>query len=362
MKSVTSIRREIQSTIGILLVLVMASISAAAADPGAVYPTTSDVSDQKMGSLLFFNYYTSSSCCPSQENTRINLTNTHQSANVMVHLFFVDGTTCSVADSFLPLVRNQTSTFVLSDIDPGVMGYLVAVAVEGPNGFTGGTNSGRPLSFNWLIGDEYIELTSGHQANLGAETFAVIDDMSSGTPVPKDPAYLASSPTADLIFNGTAGNYNRAPQLLALSSMPSPSESIAGYNTQVVLNRIGGSLVGSATPIGPLFGLMYNDASMQLSFTFSSTSCQFRSQINRNFPRTTPRPNLLIPEGRTGWAKFYSMSENVGLLGAVMITNNTGNTGNNLSLGVETLNGGRNLHKIRLANTVQYEIPVFPPN
>ncbi|NBO65784.1 MAG: hypothetical protein EBU88_13240, partial [Acidobacteria bacterium] len=80
MKSVTSIRREIQSTIGILLVLVMASISAAAADPGAVYPTTSDVSDQKMGSLLFFNYYTSSSCCPSQENTRINLTNTHQSA------------------------------------------------------------------------------------------------------------------------------------------------------------------------------------------------------------------------------------------------------------------------------------------
>jgi len=362
MKSVTSIRREIQSTIGILLVLVMASISAAAADPGAVYPTTSDVSDQKMGSLLFFNYYTSSSCCPSQENTRINLTNTHQSANVMVNLFFVDGTTCSVADSFLPLVRNQTSTFVLSDIDPGVMGYLVAVAVEGPNGFTGGTNSGRPLSFNWLIGDEYIELTSGHQANLGAETFAVIDDMSSGTPVPKDPAYLASSPTADLIFNGTAGNYNRAPQLLALSSMPSPSESIAGYNTQVVLNRIGGSLVGSATPIGPLFGLMYNDASMQLSFTFSSTSCQFRSQINRNFPRTTPRPNLLIPEGRTGWAKFYSMSENVGLLGAVMITNNTGNTGNNLSLGVETLNGGRNLHKIRLANTVQYEIPVFPPN
>jgi hypothetical protein len=343
----------------VLLLMVLVSMSAWAADPGSAYPTTSDVSDQKMGSLLFYNYYTSSGCCPSQENTRINITNTHPSANVMVHLFFVDGATCSVADSFLPLVRNQTSTFVLSDIDPGVMGYLVAVAVEGPNGFSGGTNSGRPISFNWLVGDQYIELASGHEANLGAETFAVVDDLVGGVPVPKDPTYVPNAPTANLVFNGAPGNYNRAPQLLALSSMPSPADSIAGYNTQIILNRIGGSLVGNALPIGPLFGLMYNDASMQLSFTFSSTSCQFRSQINRNFPRTTPRPNQLIPEGRTGWAKFYSMTENVGLLGAVMIANNTGN---NLSLGVETLNGGRNLHKLRLANTVEYIIPVFPPN
>ncbi|MEY4166823.1 MAG: hypothetical protein RIR52_647 [Acidobacteriota bacterium] len=362
MKNVRSIGRYVRRTTVTLLLLAISTMSALAADPGALYPTTSDVSDQKMGSLLFFNYYTSSSCCPGQENTRINITNTHQSANIMVHLFFVDGTTCSVADSFLPLVRNQTSTFVLSDIDPGVMGYLVAVAVEGPNGFTGGANTGRPLSFNWLIGDQYVEMASGHQANLGAETFAVIDDMVGGAPVPKDPFYAPGSPTANLTFNGTTGNYNRAPQLLALSSMPSPADGIAGYNTQIVLNRIGGSLVGSATPIGPLFGLMYNDASMQLSFTFSSTSCQFRSQINRNFPRTTPRPNVLIPEGRTGWAKFYSMSENVGLLGAVMITNNSSASSNSLSLGVETLNGGRNLHKLRLANTVQYEIPVFPPN
>ncbi len=345
-----------------LLLMVLVSMSALAADPGLVYPTTSDVSDQRMGSLLFYNYYTSSGCCPSQENTRINLTNTHPSANVMVHLFFVDGATCSVADSFIPLVRNQTATFVLSDIDPGVMGYLVAVAVEGPNGFVGGTNSGRPISFNWLVGDEYIELTSGHEANLGAETFAVIDDLVGGVPTPKDPAYVANAPTANLVFNGTPGNYNRAPQLLALSSMPSPGDRnnpVTGYNTQIILNRIGGSLVGNALPLGPMFGLMYNDASMQLSFTFSSTSCQFRSQINANFPRTTPRPNLLIPEGRTGWAKFYSMTENVGVLGAVMIANGTSN---NLSLGIETLNGGRNLHKLRLANTVEYIIPVFPPN
>jgi len=331
------------------------SIPALAADPGQPFPSTSEMSDQKAGSLLFYNYYTSSGCCPTQENTRINITNTNPSVSVMLHLFFVDGSTCAVADSYLPLVRNQTTSFALSEIDPGVMGYLVAVAVDGPLGFAGGTNTGKPISFNFVIGDEYIELGSGHQGALGAEAFAVVDGQNG----PVNPPYTDGEPTAILTFNGAQGNYNRVPQMLVLSSMPSPSDSIAGYNTQLILNRIGGSLVGNALPLGPLFGLLYNDACLQASFTFSALSCQFRSQINRNFPRTTPRPNQFIPEGRTGWSKFYSVEQNVGILGAVMITNNTGSS---LSLGVETLNGGRNLHKLRLANTVQYTIPVFPAN
>jgi hypothetical protein len=331
------------------------TLPALAADPGQPYPSTSEVNDQKAGSLLFYNFYTSSGCCPSQENTRINITNTNPSVNVMLHMFFVDGSTCSVADSYLPLVRNQTTTFALSDVDPGIMGYLVAVAVDGPAGFAGGSNTGRPISFNFVIGDEYIELASGHQGALGAEAFAVVD----GPGGPQHPVYVDGEPTATILFDGTPGNYNRVPQMVAISSMPSPTDSIAGYNTQLILNRIGGSLVGNALPLGPLFGLMYNDACLQLSFTFSSVSCQFRSQINRNFPRTTPRPNQFIPEGRTGWCKFYSVEPNVGIIGAVMITNATGS---NLSLGVETLNGARNLHKLRLAGTVQYTIPVFPAN
>ena len=338
-----------------ILAMLLLTVAAQAADPGLPYPSTSEVNDQKAGSLLFYNYYTSSGCCPSQENTRINMTNSNPSRAVMMHLFFVDGATCSVADSYLPLLPNQTTTFALSEVDPGVMGYLVAVAVDGPSGFAGGTNTGRPISFNHLIGDEFVELASGHQANLGAEAFAVVD----GPNGPLDPAYIPDASTANLVFNSQPGNYNRVPQMLAISSMPSPSDSIAGYNTQLILNRIGGSLVGSALPLGSIFGLLYNDESMQLSFTFTSAACQFRSQINRNFPRTAPRPNQLIPEGRTGWAKFYSVTDNVGLLGSVLIANNGGN---NLSLGVETLNGGRNLHKLRLANSVEYTIPVFPPN
>ncbi len=338
-----------------ILALMLLTMVAQAADPGLPYPTSSDVSDQKAGSLLFFNYYTSSGCCPSQENTRINITNTNPSRAVTMHVFFVDGSTCSVADSFLSLAQNQTTTFSMSEVDPGVMGYIVAVAVDGTTGFAGGANTGRPISYNFLIGDEYIELSTSHQTCLPAESFTVID----GPNGPVDPSYVANATTANLIFNNTPGNYNRAPQMLAISSIPSPSDSVAGYNTQLILNRIGGSLVGSALPLGPIFGLLINDECVQLSFTFSSASCQFRSQINRNFPRTAPRPNQLIPEGRTGWSKLFSVTENVGLLGAVMIANNSSNT---LSLGVETLNGGRNLHKLRLADTVSYTIPVFPPN
>lgn len=362
------IRLHITMTL-VIFVSGFVSMPALAADPGQPFPSKSEVNDQKAGSLLFFNYYTSSGCCPSQENTRINITNTNPSVSVMLHLFFVDGSTCAVADSYLPLVRNQTTSFALSEIDPGVMGYLVAVAVDGPPGFSGGTNTngtniggtntGKPISFNFVIGDEYVELGSGHQAALGAEAFAVVDRSTPDPTNGPNPPYTSGEPTATLTFNGTAGNYNRVPQMLVLSSMPSPADSIAGYNTQLILNRIGGSLVGNALPLGPIFGLLYNDACLQASFTFNALSCQFRSQINRNFPRTTPRPNQFIPEGRTGWSKFYSTEQNVGILGAVMVTNNTGSS---LSLGVETLNGGRNLHKLRLAETVTYTIPVFPAN
>jgi len=41
-----------------------------------------------------------------------------------VHLFFVDGATCSIADSLVCLTPNQTASFLASDIDPGTTGYI----------------------------------------------------------------------------------------------------------------------------------------------------------------------------------------------------------------------------------------------
>ncbi|MDQ3009490.1 MAG: ExeM/NucH family extracellular endonuclease, partial [Acidobacteriota bacterium] len=66
--------------------------------PGTLPAATSPVSDQKAGSVLIYNVYTSSTN-PIRQNTRISLTNINQTLPAFVHLFFVDGTSCSVADS-----------------------------------------------------------------------------------------------------------------------------------------------------------------------------------------------------------------------------------------------------------------------
>src|SRR5437762_1622349 len=82
-----------------LAALVVLSLSALAADPGITpTPAVNSVNDQRAGSVLIYNLYSSSSTNPAAENTRINITNTSDTSSVFVHLFFVDGKTCSVAD------------------------------------------------------------------------------------------------------------------------------------------------------------------------------------------------------------------------------------------------------------------------
>src|SRR6185436_13679900 len=120
--------------------------------PGLAYPASSMISDQKAGSVLIYIIYTSSSD-PIRQNTRLSLTNTDPARPIAVHLFFVDGSTCSVADANICLTANQTSSFLASDLDPGTTGYIVAVAVDA---------NGCPTNFNFLIGDEYVKFASGH--------------------------------------------------------------------------------------------------------------------------------------------------------------------------------------------------------
>ncbi|MEK7830744.1 MAG: hypothetical protein AAB401_06625, partial [Acidobacteriota bacterium] len=99
-----------------------------AVGPGGNFPSSAEMSDQKAGSVLVYNIYTSSTD-PNRQNTRINLTNTNSQLAAFVHLFFVfEG--CSVADNFVCLTPNQTASFLMSDLDPGVTGYMVAVAVD----------------------------------------------------------------------------------------------------------------------------------------------------------------------------------------------------------------------------------------
>src|SRR5207247_1481906 len=112
------------------------------ADPGTPIPATSPISDEKAGSVLFYNQYISNPTNPASENTRINITNTNPTATAFIHLFFVDGMSCAVADNLLCLTANQTTSFLTSDIDPGVQGYIIAIAVDGA--------SGLPTKFDFL--------------------------------------------------------------------------------------------------------------------------------------------------------------------------------------------------------------------
>ena len=318
-----------------LFALVMMSAAALAADPGLIYPPTSEVSDQKAGSVLIYNIYTSGATSGNSQNTRINLTNTSTSSGAAVHLFFIaEG--CQIADSFICLTATQTATFLASDVDPGVTGYVVAIATDA---------NGCPVAFNWLIGDEYVKFTSGHAANLGAEAFAA---LFFGTSAACD----ANTVTTGVIFDGVVGgpgSYNRVPRVLADSNVPSRAD---GNDTLVIINRIAGNLGIGASTLSTLFGLFYDDSESVLSFSVSG-SCQLRSSLSNTFPRLTPRFETFIPAGRSGWFKIYSQSD-IGILGAAINLNPNAGTQAN------AFNGGHNLHKLTLSATNAYTIPVFP--
>ncbi|MDX2043262.1 MAG: HYR domain-containing protein [Acidobacteriota bacterium] len=301
-----------------------------AVGPGSLPSALSPVSDQKSGSVLIYNVYTSSTD-PTKQNTRINLTNTHPSREIQVHLYFVaEG--CSVADSYVCLTPNQTTSFITSDFDPGTTGYIVAVATN---------QIGCPINFNYLIGDEYVKFSSGHAANLGAEAISAIAGGLT--------ACDQNSVIATLNFDGVS--YNQLPRALAASNVASRAD---GNDTMLIVNRIGGNLGIGAATLGTLFGIFYDDAENGVSFTVTG-SCQLRGSLSNNFPRTTPRFEQLVPAGRSGWLRLYRQETDIAMLGATI------NFNPNSSSSIGAFNQGHNLHKLTLSSAGSYVIPVFPP-
>src|SRR5262249_24375802 len=124
--------------------------------PGTEFRARSEVSDQKAGSVLIYPIYTSS-VGQNNQNSRHAITHIHPVLKAFVHLFFV-ADNCAVSDAFICLTPNQTSVFLASDLDPGTTGHMIAVAID--------QQTGCPVNFNFLIGDEYVKFSSGHAANL----------------------------------------------------------------------------------------------------------------------------------------------------------------------------------------------------
>jgi hypothetical protein len=301
--------------------------------PGTPIPPTSAVSDQKAGSILVYPVYTSGANTAT-ENTRINITNVNPNFGVSVHLFFVSSD-CSVADAFICLTKSQTATFLTSDIDPLVMGYIVAIASDP---FTG-----CPISWNYLIGDEYVKFAAGHQANLGAEAFAALY----GPDFVLLPGCIAGSTLATILFDGV--QYNAAPFALALDSIPSIAD---GNDTLLILDSLNGNLGIGVSPLGSIFGLLFDDAENGFSFSISN-GCQVKRSLSDTFPRTVPRFSTVIPAGRFGWMKLWRV-DGFGMVGAMI------NRNPSVLTSPSAFNGGHNLHKLTLTTTSSFVIPVFP--
>lgn len=319
----------------IILVLWLPSIRVLGADPGLPYPAGVEWGDQRTGSVLIYNLYTSSA--DGSRSTETILTNTHSTQPVRVHFFMVDGNTGLPTDLTLCLTPNQTLHFSASDMDPGIIGYMIGVAVD---------NAGCPISFNYLSGSAIVRPgMGGVEASLGAQA---VSALFSGVM----PGCGTSSMTADLVFDGGNSGYSRLPRMLATDKVRSLTDN---NQTMLILNRIDGSLVSGMGPLGVIAGELFDESAVLYSFTAGSNSCQLRNVTSQFFPNTSPPFPSVIVSGKTGWMKFYTVND-YGFLGSLISINQYAS---NILWGFQ---GGHNLRTLKFSNSNTLTIPIIPPS
>lgn len=306
-------------------------------------PDSAPVSSEKAGSVLIFNYYVSngySTIGNANENTRMTITNTNTQQEGMMSLFFIDPAG-DVLSTYICVAPNQTASWVMSDVDPGVKGYLIAVSVDA---------TGRPNKFNYFTGSESIKMASGFQGAMNAEAIsALVESPTIGL----NPHGIESGIAATLMFDGV--RYNKVPSALVLDYIPAIGD---GNQTMVIVNQIGGSLLNGGKPdnLTSLTGTVYDSSAIAHFWQLGNiNTCQFRKVIANDFPQTGPNMSSLIQPGSFGWMKFWPHQANKGVMGAVLYLNN------NASPNVDRFNGGRNLHHMMLT-TDQLTIPIMAPN
>src|SRR5262245_3338996 len=233
--------------------------------------------DQTTGSILIYNFYKTDIRNAATE-TKISITNTHQSRNIGVHFYFVGQSNCTVKETYFPLTSKQTTTFLASDYAPNESGYIVAVAVD--------SESGAPVSHNFLSGTEYIKTATGHGGTVMA---VAVDALFEGTL----PGLAKGAGTATLNFDGNANGYSQIPRALTIDKLTSRAD---GNDTLVVVNRIGGNLAERAAPLGPLTGGVSNRTGAKFSFSTNANSCQAQLPLTD----LVPNLNAAISSKQTG--------------------------------------------------------------
>ncbi len=263
----------------LLVTLTLLSAVALAQNPdGDPIGRGNEVHDQRAGSMLIYNYYTST--MPVSADTRITITNTHETSGVYISLVFVEGGSGQPAPVWIYLDPAQTQSFLMSDNDPGISGYIIAFAAD---------YQGIRLQWDYLMGTAAITLESGHRATLGALA------------VPMNPS---------------STNYAAAPRQLALDQIPSPAD---GVKQMLVINRIDGSLINGMPGIGSLECDLFNQYGARFNFTSRSFGPQARTYFYNLVDTEFTSANLYnyLPAGEYGWLRMRP-TEAGAITGAVL--------------------------------------------
>ncbi|MGE0132750.1 MAG: hypothetical protein AB7U82_32125 [Blastocatellales bacterium] len=287
------------------------------------------VGDQKPGSALFFNRYTSSASSPTRENSTLNLTNTSPADEAFVRLFLVDSATCQIQQTEICLMAQQTVSFQLSDLDPGVKGYAVAVAVN---------RQGEPIHFNWLTGNVVVKQSA---PNIGG-AFAVTLSAIAVAKRKEGAAPATSGNEAEMIFDDV--NYDRLPAQIAFDGVPAQNN---GMNATIFsLYRPVANLGGSVASDNVLITGWGTDDQNQVVTSKGDVSVTCYSEVTVSSLRLAPAPiSQLLPPGSTAWFAASTMDMQP-LLGIHL---NSGES-----------NSGANARALSLSSEYRIRIPVSP--
>lgn len=249
---------------------------------GAV-SAASIIGDQKPGSVLFFNRYTSSASNPTRDNSTLNITNTSPTTTTFVRLFLVSGTTCQPTEIQLCLAAQETVSLLMSDLDPGVRGYAMAVA----------TNSqGLPIQFNWLTGNVVVRQTASNVSGsysslLGAVALAKR----------KDGAIANVNGLAEMVFDDV--NYDRLPGQVAFDSVP--SQVGASNLTVVSLYRPITDFTSIPNASVQITGWSKNNSGQVAASAGTLNSTCYSDVLMSTFRLQPTVINQFVPSGSTAW-------------------------------------------------------------